>query len=146
MSVKNEMKINLRDIPLEGLDLACDISQELIGERKDDDFHFIGPLKMKAHVEKLEDTVIARANVESKYSSICSRCLEESQQDWSKEYILDFPVEKKTEFIDMTDEIRQEVILSFPARTLCKPDCKGLCLGCGVNLNKEECKCKNNKE
>ena len=28
------------------------------------------------------------------------------------------------------------------AKNLCKEDCKGICVGCGVNLNDGECKCK----
>ena len=27
-------------------------------------------------------------------------------------------------------------------KTLCSEDCKGLCPGCGVNLNHEACRCK----
>jgi uncharacterized protein len=31
--------------------------------------------------------------------------------------------------------------LSLPVRTLCKPDCKGLCPRCGKNRNLEACTC-----
>ena len=33
-------------------------------------------------------------------------------------------------------------ILEMDTKTLCSPDCMGLCPGCGVNLNHEECRCK----
>lgn len=34
-----------------------------------------------------------------------------------------------------------EILLSMPGKTLCKDDCKGLCLVCGQNLNISECEC-----
>lgn len=38
------------------------------------------------------------------------------------------------------------IVLSGPRAVRCKPDCKGLCLKCGVNLNFEECKCSKDPE
>ncbi len=32
--------------------------------------------------------------------------------------------------------------LLFPAVVLCDPGCKGLCAGCGADLNRETCRCK----
>jgi uncharacterized protein len=33
------------------------------------------------------------------------------------------------------------VLLSLPVRTLCKPDCMGLCPRCGANRNSQPCQC-----
>ena len=41
----------------------------------------------------------------------------------------------------LEDVLREQVLLSLPARTLCRQDCKGLCLRCGRNLNSEACTC-----
>jgi uncharacterized protein len=41
----------------------------------------------------------------------------------------------------LEDVLREQVLLSLPVRTLCKPDCKGLCPRCGVNRNIEACNC-----
>ncbi|MDD5195443.1 MAG: DUF177 domain-containing protein, partial [Candidatus Omnitrophica bacterium] len=46
------------------------------------------------------------------------------------------------EYLTVDNDIREEVLLNFPMKVLCKPDCKGLCPGCGANLNNEVCKCK----
>ncbi len=46
-----------------------------------------------------------------------------------------------TNNVNITDYIRDIVITSIPIKNICSDDCKGLCSGCGVNLNKEECKC-----
>jgi len=41
----------------------------------------------------------------------------------------------------LEDVLREQVLLSLPVRTLCKPDCKGLCPRCGQNRNIQECSC-----
>jgi len=41
----------------------------------------------------------------------------------------------------LEDVLREQVLLSLPVRTLCKPDCKGLCPRCGVNRNNQVCSC-----
>lgn len=37
--------------------------------------------------------------------------------------------------IDLTPLLREEVILATPQAPLCRPDCRGLCPVCGVDLN-----------
>ena len=44
--------------------------------------------------------------------------------------------------IDLTEMVNEKLLLSFPYSVLCKEDCKGICVGCGANLNYEDCKCK----
>ena len=41
----------------------------------------------------------------------------------------------------LEDVLREQVLLSLPVRTLCKPDCKGLCPRCGANRNIQTCSC-----
>jgi uncharacterized protein len=41
----------------------------------------------------------------------------------------------------LEDVLREQVLLSLPARSLCGEDCKGLCPRCGHNLNSESCTC-----
>jgi uncharacterized protein len=41
----------------------------------------------------------------------------------------------------LEDVLREQVLLSLPARTLCRQDCKGLCPRCGQNLNSDVCTC-----
>jgi len=44
--------------------------------------------------------------------------------------------------IDLTDELRQCLLLELPLKPLCRPDCAGLCPQCGQNLNAGPCGCK----
>jgi uncharacterized protein len=44
--------------------------------------------------------------------------------------------------LDLTEAIRQRVLLEIPMVTLCREDCAGLCSQCGHNLNLGPCDCK----
>jgi uncharacterized protein len=140
------VKIKVKSIPTEGLEVADKISEEVIGIREEDNFKFVAPLDVRANVEKVESTVLARTNIKGKYSTGCYRCLDPIERDWAEDFLFDFPVQNNTDFIDMDEDIRQEVILNFPSRVLCQEDCQGLCPECGANLNKEECQCKAKKD
>lgn len=45
------------------------------------------------------------------------------------------------EAIDIDELVREQVLLTIPARALCVEDCKGLCPVCGVNRNEAACEC-----
>ena len=40
------------------------------------------------------------------------------------------------------EAVREELILSVPDYVLCTDECKGICAGCGVDLNTGTCTCK----
>lgn len=52
-----------------------------------------------------------------------------------------FLVDNKAKKIDITEMLRQEIILHFPPLLVCSKGCKGLCGNCGHNLNKSKCNC-----
>ena len=43
--------------------------------------------------------------------------------------------------VDLRPALREQWLLEIPAFVLCRPDCKGLCLTCGANLNQGACSC-----
>ena len=43
--------------------------------------------------------------------------------------------------IDLSPLIREQLLLALPTRPLCDEGCRGLCAGCGVNLNDGPCLC-----
>jgi uncharacterized protein len=71
----------------------------------------------------------------------CSRCLEEFESDFKKVIALNYPVDKSDPVINLEPDIREEIIIDYPLKPLCKPDCKGLCPKCGRNLNEGNCSC-----
>jgi uncharacterized protein len=111
--------------------------------------------KLKA--TRLEDTVLVSGEFVAGTVLICDRCLEnfkahipftlerEYNLNRSKESVEELIVDKFGE-IDVTEPIREEIILAIPMKNICDEKCEGICAKCGVNLNKEECKCKIKKK
>ena len=48
-------------------------------------------------------------------------------------------VEENTLLLE--DLIVNEILINWPAKVLCKEDCKGICPVCGKNRNEEDCDC-----
>ena len=58
---------------------------------------------------------------------------EENEDEWV------FPLEGQC--ADLEDIVRTVFVLNMDSKLLCKTDCKGVCGGCGRNLNVEPCIC-----
>lgn len=43
--------------------------------------------------------------------------------------------------VDLTDLIRQDIVVQQPLQPLCRPDCPGLCQTCGLELQTGACGC-----
>lgn len=43
--------------------------------------------------------------------------------------------------IDLTEIVREQILLNLPTQIFCKDDCQGLCPKCGANRNLIDCKC-----
>ena len=81
-------------------------------------------------------------------NGVCTRCVEET----AKTFVASFSqyVEENNsdgysvvnDNVDLAKIVEDEIILNVPTTFLCSDDCKGICQGCGVNLNKDSCKCK----
>ncbi len=134
------MKIVVKDIPSEGLEISTEVAPAEIG-LDDAGFKCIAPLAIKAKIELIGDTVLAKTQAKGIFALNCARCLEPIQKEITDDFYFDYPVDKRTASIDIGEDIRQEMILAVPAVALCREDCKGLCAGCGVNLNNEKCQC-----
>lgn len=52
-----------------------------------------------------------------------------------------FLVDTKNQKIDISEPLRQEIILHFPEVSVCCLSCKGICAHCGKDRNQEECTC-----
>ena len=134
------IKISVRDITSKGLDIDQNVSMEELGlTSREVDARSL--LHVKARLEKVDDFIIATTHVKAAFGYLCARCLKELQVTEDRSYTFDFELTAGLETIDLGEEIRQEMILSNPAKVLCSKDCKGICPKCGANLNKEQCKC-----
>ena len=88
----------------------------------------------------------------------CGRCLEsarsEMESEFSEEYLAmtnvatgqplpgvvaeaDEQVISPNHELDLTDPIRQDIVVQQPIQPLCRDDCAGLCVTCGADLNQD---------
>jgi uncharacterized protein len=47
--------------------------------------------------------------------------------------------------LDLSEVVRQDILLAIPVSPVCRSKCAGLCLTCGKNLNDGPCDCKPDK-
>mgnify|MGYP003586818359 CR=1 FL=1 len=124
-------------------------------------FDFREPLKAEAWSSWTDEGLAVSIRVQAFLSSPCSRCLEpadiEILNDFMYLYTLrkekrdDRPseedetqvviVDRWRNFLDISDQVWESLILSLPLRVLCMAGCRGLCPVCGKSLNHGQCGC-----
>jgi len=113
----DSMNIKIADIRT-GLVVRQELDADYFGLTKEDYVHFVAPIKIVASLQRLEDVVIADVKISTVFESYCSRTLKEVEKEWSQEFNLDFAIGVNLEYIDIADDIRQEVIMRLPMRVL----------------------------
>lgn len=133
------MKIYINQIPDTGLELSetCEPSS-LDLDRPD--IKLTEPINISAQVSKGTNFISVKLVIEVAIHLNCSRCLEEFTVPKSLETKLNLPIENR-DAIDLTDNLREEIMLNYPLKPLCRPECRGLCPVCGRNLNTGRCNC-----
>jgi len=127
---------------------------------------FLAPLKAALSAQRIGDIVEIEGNVSTAVRMNCGRCLQSFAMPLESSFALAYsqkePAPEQSgsskeeveltaedmgliyfqgEEINLKNEIQEQVVLAFPLRTICHPDCKGLCPKCGADLNTEECDC-----
>lgn len=134
------MRINIQHISLEGLILEEENSAASL-DLETDIVKFHGPVKIKAVISKITNVVMVDMVLSSVLYMSCSRCLNNFDVDFYKNFQLNYQINKTEQFIDLNPDIRDQIILDYPIKPLCGISCKGLCLKCGGNLNEGNCNC-----
>jgi uncharacterized protein len=119
-------------------------------------------VKGNVKVTRLGDGVLVQGDVKADVQLQCSRCLEdislpvEARLEEQFQQTVDVETghaitrredeEDDTAFkidanhlMDLTEPVRQALLVAIPMRPLCREDCKGLCPECGANLNYVDC-------
>lgn len=101
-----------------------------------------GGMHYAVKVERVAQQLLVRGRVGQHIECICSRCAERFQSYAEDDEFLEmYEISPQTEFMDLTPELREVIILALPAYPLCSDSCSGLCSQCGANLNKGRCSC-----
>lgn len=122
-------------------------------EFKSQRIEFKNPATAKGTVKNVGGVLVLEMEVFADFDSVCDRCLKEIKGEvrFSDEqsFVKSESEEKGEDALVLTDKkidlyelVLKGIFANLPSKNLCREDCKGICHKCGVDLNLEECKCK----
>ena len=104
---------------------------------------------LRGYLEAVHGGILFTGVAEAEMTTECRRCLGQSKSQlkveicelFEENYQEDagdtYPI--KGEFVDLSEMVRDALILALPPAPLCRANCKGLCQVCGGNLNEVDC-------
>ena len=133
------MKIRVNEIPSGGISLSesFDAAPWKLNRQ---DINFDKPITITAFITREKENLFVDAQINSIVLFTCSRCLKEFEKSLNKSAMLFFQLEGEN-ILDISDDIREEIIVDYPIKMLCSDNCKGLCPSCGRDLNEGQCSC-----
>lgn len=121
------------------------------------DITIVEPIRYEGEVFKVNGEKAIDIKISFTYGESCNRCLEPAKHDIktalsgklvegkeesdSEDEGYDEILYYQNDILDPMDYILNQVVVALPMKTLCTNDCKGLCLKCGVDMNKKKCNC-----
>lgn len=112
------------------------------------------PVFVSGKVRNMAGALVLEAEAITTLHHICSRCL----VPFEKELVVSFETLMATELadeasedtilllkgttVDLDEVMTESIVLAMETKNLCSEDCKGICAGCGADLNVEPCRCK----
>ena len=131
------MKIHVSHIPEEGLALNTAYDPMAL-EMDRVDVHVAGPVQLHGRATLEAKELFVSAEVDYRLDLTCARCLAPVATAGSKSLLFHYDTTLQ-QVVDITEDVRQEVMLDYPLTALCRPDCRGLCPVCGANRNEGAC-------
>lgn len=157
------LRIDVREIPPEGLDLDLRLEPAELHADAGDGFVLEQGGTLRCHVElRDEDTISVSGRLAARLGLECGRCLdpfslpldqrielfllphredqeEEDEVELSeRDIVVAYYRDRR---IDLGELLREQFVLAAPMKQLCREGCKGLCLHCGANRNRADCAC-----
>jgi uncharacterized protein len=120
-----------------------------------------GVIRGKVKLTRTDRSILAQARFRSSVVMECSRCLKELMCplniNLEEEYFPTINILNgrpvvppddpwvftldENHILDLTEAVRQYLLLALPMKPLCRVDCAGLCPKCGQDLNRRACGC-----
>lgn len=137
-----------------GQSVSFSVSIDLSDLRFGNCFPVTEAVKAEGTVRNTAGVLVMKGTITTCIHGICDRCTaafdreleipidavlvtelanEENEDEWV------FTLEGDS--ADLEDIVRTIFVLNMDSKMLCSDDCKGLCCGCGKNLNFESCSC-----
>ena len=137
-----ELLVNMQRLREEGEWFEGELHPSALDVREDELLGIAGPLRYRVHVMVAGEEVLARGWVAQRLRCVCGRCAADFEADFEEpEFFASFPREEALEFLNLTPELREGILLALPNYPVCNEECRGLCVRCGANLNTQKCSC-----
>lgn len=112
-------------------------------------------IEVSGIAEAVHGGILVSGHIVTSWGGECRRCLEEAsgrievsvrelfeRQDKDPGPSFDTDTYRYVgEVLDLREMVKDQVLLELPIAPLCKTECRGLCVHCGVNLNQAQCDC-----
>jgi uncharacterized protein len=116
-----------------------------------------GTVRVDLDAQRAGADVVVRGRVAGKVDLACRRCLRAVRVPVQEPVTIVFtpgldpveaarqevyPLPARTRVLDLTEPLREHLVLAAPQFALCSEACKGLCPRCGQDLNAGLCGCR----
>lgn len=141
------MIIRIDQLPEQGLHFEGTEPPEVLMLEQSAEFHPAGPLSYHLYVQLVDEMLIVRGNLSAEMKGCCARCTQIFSTTVSDSgFLRDYSDLQGAEEVDITEDLREAIVLNLPRFPLCDEACKGLCSLCGKDLNEGPCGCSEGKK
>ena len=133
--------IDVARLDPDGEDLSGTLDDAVL-DLHDEYVHPFAGIRYALNVRRIGWELLVRGALEQDFDAVCSRC--GGDFDFTvkvPDFTASVETDEKTEFVDLTDELRESIILHLPTYPVCREGCRGICPQCGKNLNEGSCSC-----
>lgn len=149
------LKVNLAGLDREDARLRASVPED-DPFWKGTDLRPLAPLEVDLVARSVGDGVLVRGRLGTEVEKECRRCLvpvvqkvdgtvdmlfEELGEDEEEMEGEVYPLPVRGTELDLTEAVREQLLLRVPDYALCREGCRGLCPQCGTNLNEGACDC-----
>lgn len=136
------MKIMVARIPEEGSQYEGSDPGSILEMENDPFSKVAGDVHYTLTAQHVSEELVVRGTLSVDLYLKCTRCSEIfSTTVIDSDFLRAYSASEDTDFVDITEDMREDLILHVPGFPVCNEDCKGLCAQCGVDLNKGSCDC-----
>ena len=137
------MKIMAARIPEEGLSLNGSDPGAVMELSGDPFIRVESDVQYALYVQCVSEELIVQGTLSVDLGLKCIRCSEFfSTTVTDSDFLRAYPASEDTESVEITLDMRENLLLHIPTFPVCGEGCKGLCTQCGADLNKSSCECK----
>ncbi|NMA46374.1 MAG: DUF177 domain-containing protein [Lentisphaerae bacterium] len=145
MSEASVLTYQVTNLPSQGITLEGDISFAALDIDADERFSYPQPLFFELKLAPLGPDVLVTGKLHAVISCICDRCDSPGELAIATDDVCHRYKNVAGQVLDLTTDIREDILIAFPQSYHCSESCQGLCPSCGQNLNQGPCRC-NDKE